>query len=255
MKHLLLTLTCLLFLIGACKKDDNSSTTSGYSIGSPLVAPTCLVTSVSFSFGKTMVSYDSQKRIVRQSLNQDTFLTVYSYTGNTIIATSSFINEDGYTNSERNTHYLNTNGYIDSTITEGRSSVTVNIYNSQGYRLRELYKTSSGNITSGRSYEYSGGNLIRTYDLTVDWETGTITDSTLSTTYTYYTDKPTKMGDFASWLNRTGKGNKHLVKTEQYDGETYNYTYAWGPNNLPASVTVEGLSIGSASYSYIWKCY
>ncbi len=264
MKYSILYFACMVLFIGACKKeaDDSPTPGSGNSISYRLTAPTCLLTKMSFPNGgvsypngETIYSYDSLKRIVRQSQYHDSSIITYSYIGNTILQTATRTNEDGNTTTYRSTHYLNASGFIDSTRGEKSAYTSIYNYNDQGYLILHMYKNPTSSTYSGRSYEYSDGDLIRVYDLIFDSQTGTITNTTLSMSYTYYTDKPCKMGEFRSWVGRIGRGNSHAVKTEQYRDNIDTHTYEWGANNLPVQESINRLSQDTILRSYTWQCY
>jgi hypothetical protein len=241
MKYILLKLTAIFVLISACKKEDDGSPTSGSAIGVSyfITAPACLIVSGSSPFGEVSVSYDSQKRIVRQSQNQDTFVTTYNYNGQTILETDTRKYEDGSTEINRKTHYLNVGGLIDSTREEGSSYTRVYIYNSRGQLIRQLNRDLMGYVSWGTSYQYLGGNRESAYQLSFDWQTGMATDSSLSETYTYYTDKPGKLEEWGAWIERTGKGNANELKSIQHGSETQTYSYVWGANGLPTQITLK----------------
>jgi hypothetical protein len=239
----------ILLLLGSCKKEEDGNAV-GSSIGYVLKTPSCLISSVNSISLVTHATYDSEKRIIRLSRNQDTLLTQYSYSGNKMLMTTSRIFRDGSTESSRTTYYLNNSGFIDSTIEEGSLFVTVYKYNAQGNLVRELEKNEQGLYYTGRSYQYINGNKVSEYSLRTDLFTGASTDSTLLATHTYYSNIPGKIDEWQSWVYRRGKGSVNALKTSKYGEYVYSYEYTLGTNSYPSQVRINDFPS-----SFIgWKC-
>lgn len=256
MKTIYVCLFALLVVLAACKKDDgddpttSSSTSSMYSVK----APSCLITHANVYSIDFYFSYDNQKRLIRQSAVNDSLVVSYTYIGNTIRETSTLINDDGSTSTYSSLWYLNTAGWVDSAIQEdlGGAYTTLYQYNSTGYLIRKLSRSPEGEVRPVAGYQYSGGNRIASYRINTDWE-GTVTDSVIDETYTYYSNIKGSTEEWGAWVNRTGRGNANEIKTIQNDNSVDTRIITMGANNLPSKIDVTSGS-NTNSLALSWKC-
>jgi hypothetical protein len=255
MKHLLWYGIGVLFLISACKKDeDDAPKQMGDTANYYLVAPACLATHIQGSFGKIDLSYDNQKRLIRLYRDLDSSTTTFTYLTNTIIETTVYRYGNGDSNTVQALHHLNANGFIDSTSYSDRNTITLYTYTKQGYLIRRLFRNVEGLIYSGQRYEYSGGDLTQVYELNINPSTGETKDGELLYTYEYYSTRGTISG-FNSWIHRTGRGNTHELKAEHYQYQISTYTYSWDSNGLPTRLTYTPPSEVPYTSSFTWICY
>jgi hypothetical protein len=243
----------MLMVVSACKKEDDNTPGTGTGGGGSsysLRAPSCLITSGATLFGNVFFSYDSQKRIITQSQNNDSSVTTYTYSGNTILETSNEIQSDGSIDTYTSRHHLNASGFIDSTYEEAFSNYTLYEYNSQGYLMRKFSKGLAGMPYSGYSYQYVNGNKISEYSFSFNWQTGAIEDSTLSISYTYYPDLNGKLEEWEAWTTRLGRASVKAIKTIDYGSKTDSYSYSLDAKGNPIQLKVDGETAALIG----WEC-
>ncbi len=261
MKYSLIYLTCIAFLLGACKKENGTSDDTTPDPNAPaytITAPACLIETDSSSSLWGRNYYDSQKRLVMRCAHltysqHDSSIETYTYHNNTITEVSRTITKNGSETVKTCIHYLNSMGLIDSSVGEFFSPSTTSIhyvYNNAGYLVRSLYYSGAVPGT-GNSFLYTGGNRTATYHLNFDGETGMLMDSSLGNTFTYYSDLPGKIDASWAWTSRTGRANmkarKDVLDNSGNIVITYSYTIE---NGLPA---VRPATYGGNTY-YTWKC-
>jgi hypothetical protein len=243
----------MFMVVSACKKEDDSTPGTGTGGGGSsysLRAPSCLITSASTLFGDVYCSYDSQKRIIRQSQNNDSSVTTYTYSGNIILETSTEIQAVGSIETYTSRHHLNPSGFIDSTYVEAYSYITLYEYNTQGYLVRRLNKSLSGIVSSGTSYQYFNGNKTSEYQLIYNWQTGALEDSTLSVSYTYYPNLNGKLEEWEAWTTRLGRASVNAVKTIGYGSDTDSYSYSLDAKGNPIQLEINGQTTALIG----WEC-
>lgn len=251
MKSTVISILSIFLLVSSCKKDeDTPSGTTGGGSNFRLTAPFCVISSGKSVFGNTTITYDSQKRIVLQSQNNDSIMTSFAYVGNTIIETTNEKLEDGSIEITTSKHYLNTAGFIDSTVNESFSSTIYYQYNSQGYLLRTFSKSQSGNILGGTSYQYANGNKMAEYALSFDWQTGAVKDSMLTVSFSYYPTIIGKMEELEAWTTRLGRASNNAVKTISYGSDTDTYTYILDSRGNPTKIEINGVTVVELT----WEC-
>lgn len=220
------------FVQMSCSKDSTSSTTST----TPTV-DNCLVTKITdqATTESTTITYDANKRMI-SSLNDSMGktmaynLTWTDTTTGTIEVVSNgtattggifYVNKSGYPT--RVSLGIATNGYI-----------VQNTYNSDGTAKTTEITLNLDAQTSYKfttTYEYSGGNLVKT--TTTNSVNPTASDIT---EFTYYTDKldnraKSKAKNIFN-LDEPGIGSKNLVKTKVSGGVTTTYTYSIADNKV-----------------------
>lgn len=182
----------------SCKKSDDSIVPPG---GANTVSKIKTWTSNS---GTATYIYDAEGRLI-EAVRSTGGKTTYEYLSGQVIQkqfNSSGVNDFSY-------HYeLGPEGLVFKETRPATPSFSAsNIYNSS----RQLLKSANNfaGQSNARDYFYSNGNCdsIR-LSTNGNWINTLIK--------TYYTDKPNSIGYDAEGLSFFGKGNKNLVKTEQY---------------------------------------
>ena len=188
MKKTLLAATFFAFLLfAACKKDNDTPSTSSASLPKTYTED---IRSTGFNSLTTYnLTYDGDNRITSMTAIPEPAIVkfVYNYSSNNLLTM------DLYNSNALSIHeilWLNSSGTLDSTFQ----------YNDTNDSSTEKYIYNSGKqILQIRNYNYSSGGseLDHTTDYIYDNLGNAITESTSngsSTNYTYYTDLPNTLG-------------------------------------------------------------
>lgn len=237
----------------SCKKDTQDDGTSGAAVYT-LAAPKCLLMSTAASENgdewNMVYRYDAQKRISSITETGGKYKEEFTYSGNTMIEEVTSIKSSGEESKTIFRFELNVMGFIAKVMQEDSSSASY-IYNSQGYLIRRLVHGKSGEILFGSSYQYANGNRIASYDLDFDMMTGAVIDSSLGTTYTYYTNLPGKIDEAEAWISRYGRANKNELKSVAYKTSTQEFDYTIGSNDMPSAYQIVG---SPQKMKLTWTC-
>jgi hypothetical protein len=235
----LLALGTGLFLSPACSKKN-------------AVVPNCKIISASTvsagNTSNTSFSYDNdgQVSIIQNTTGSATTTSVYTYSVNLILITTS----NSGPVSEVDTIRLNNSGQIiyhyAKYFVNNEITIRTYTYNSDGQVLTQAFTDNNGQVVTG-TYTYSGGDLT------------TISNGnpTQNTTYTYFTDKPFQNGDVLQFSQLISTGgvqyikNVHLVKSIQQGTNFENFNYNFDSGGKITSVTLTtGSTIETISYQY-----
>lgn len=260
-----ISITCVLliaWLFSGCKKDIDSNEGGGSNTGAinfTLTAPSCLVTKLTMlpDDETVFVEYDNQKRVIKVYQEAPGIgVTNYTYIGNTINEYS----KDQEGNISNSIHTMNSSGLIVHSLTDRRATGGDRdernyTYNNDGYLIREITKSiSSSNDTFyyGRSYAYDNGNKTKSFRLIFD-SNRQVYDSAQESVYEYYTDKPSRYGAFSAWVERTGRPDKHELKSESSTFFNISYEYTYGQDGFP--IKVKQTMLGSSrEFLLTWRC-
>lgn len=244
-KQLLIILATASALVFSCKKDDENKTST--TTNPPVTSSCSLATSMENDTGYTAFTYNTDGTIARfviKNQSSDTSKIDLTYANNIVSASVN--------GNILNTYYLNNKGNADSIVLDLSGLVhmaTYNTYDANGYltEQNESIDFFGTNITTTRTYTYSGGNLSKT--------TEESNGKTTVTTYEYYTDKANKLA--ASNLDALfiGKANANLVKTETVDGVLSNtYTYEFDSKGNPTKRTGTDANGVKDVFVFNWTC-
>lgn len=254
-------LLLLLASIIGCKKEDTDGAGGGNNTGAVLTPPSCLPTKINNpEIGEILFTYDNSKRIIKESRQHDSSISTYIYSGNVMLEISNDINTDGSINIDTNTHYLNSSGFIEKTVSGDPASSYLRevfyTYNAFGYLVREITKNTNGSFvyySYGLAYSYENGNRTKSWDLNLNSQTGEATDSSIIQTATY-TDLPGKISHIDSWIDRLGMPNKNDPKSMSYGTETVQFAYTIGTNGYPSKMTQTNLKGQKMEFDLYWIC-
>lgn len=252
----------------SCEKEDTNPTGTGGTSGIhyALSPPSCLISEMVAPSLPAQVTfkYDAQKRLIQANADLDEDeRTEYSYSGYTMTETRYSTGINGTPNIEVIVHNLNFAGLIEKTVEDDRSKggslhETFYYYNSGGYLMREINKTTydasgSSIYYFGMSHEYSGGDRMKSYSLSVNNQ-GEVTDSLLQLTYSYYMNRTGQIEAWNAWTERTGRGSTHELKEEATpSGSVVKFEYTNGTNGYPVKLkqTYNGSTM---DVDISWKC-
>jgi hypothetical protein len=234
MKKLFLMAVLITAVLASCKKDSTP-------------APICkiiTVTPVSSDVGAPTynISYNSEGKLSSSFNSSSGYVTTYSYSGNTVIATST----EGGVFGSKDIITLNANGLasnVKAEYNEAGTSWDNTLYEYSGTELIKRTVTSSaGGPADVTTYVWSGGNL---------------TDIIGSTNFTlsYYTDKPAQTGDYFSLLQLQNGYEvyrvKNAVKSFLVGTTIISYSYSFGTDGKIASIAITtGTTTSTDDYQY-----
>jgi hypothetical protein len=230
MNKLFLMAVLITAVLVSCKKDSTP-------------ALTCRIITVTLATdGETTYnfSYNSEGKL--SSSSSGTSVTTYSYSGNTVIASTT----SGGVFQSKEIITLDANGLASNVKTEYNETGTswYNIlYEYSGTELIKSTQTSSaGGTADVTTYVWSGGNLTDIISFT-------------NITLSYYTDKPAQTGDYFSLLQLEEGYEvyrvKNAVKSILVGSDIVSYSYSFDTDGKIASITyTEGTYTDTDDYQY-----
>lgn len=255
MKNLLYATILIGLLFTSCKKDDDDNTPAA-TVPYTLSAPQCLLSKVTVNqdgdISTSVYQYDGQKRVISVTTPGSVNKVITTYKTGMMIDEETSENVNGDIVTTVTTHHLNNMGFVSRTINDD-SSQTLYTYNNQGYLIREIQKSQYGDYSYGASYQYSQGNMVTSYSLSLDFATGEVKDSSLSATYYYYENLPGKIEEMNAWFERLGRGSKNELKSIEGGFATSAYNYTIGSNGMPSSLKLTYI-FGEISLDMEWRC-
>ncbi|MDP1725190.1 MAG: hypothetical protein Q8M15_00295 [Bacteroidota bacterium] len=176
----------------------------------------------------------------------DTSVTDYIYTGNVI----ALKNLSG---AVFNRYYINSNGYIDSSVSNNQGYYMKYTYSyyPDGYLSQSINQGYFGTFEffSDSRYFYQNGNLVRSVSYQ---ESG----DSVEFTYDYFTDQKNHFGKSIEIQQMTGKQSKNLLKSITRNiGFSYKYTYQYNADQLPFKKIQVNANNDTITTLYNWTCY
>ncbi len=228
MKKQLLFITAVLSLVFcfSCKKENTTNTP-----GNP-AANNVKVKTQTGNWGTTTYTYDGNGRVTLEQNSSGSKVT-YDYQNGMVIKKQY---NTGGVNDFTAQFEVGANGLIiKETHPNSPTYVSISVYNNDQEIVKRTI-TQNG-VTDAFDYFYSNGNCDSVRNSSNgNWNSTEV--------YTYFTDKLNSLDNNAYGLPYFGKGNKNLVKTEQwfYSGgqstSLYNYSYEWDGNGMVSKETV-----------------
>lgn len=219
-----------MFLFTSCKKDNG-----------PEVA--CNIITATPTSGDVLnFTYNADGRVA--SHTRGNFATTFSYSGNTIIANSTY--NGGFDTKSIIT--IGSNGFASNVKTEGNISGTDwsnNAYDYSGNQLVKQTGTSSQNAKSAvTTLTWSGGDIVA---INTDGKVSTIE---------YYSNIPAQEGDYMDIIQKsTGYRlykTKHAMRSILNGNSITNVEYAFEDGRISNIIFKDGST--TTSYGYQWQC-
>ena len=264
MKNKLFTALILMFLISSCEKSEDKIDNN------PVPQKGCFLNTVVSGTDKTVYTYDAENRVIKIESFEANVLEYYetfAYT-NTNVTVKYFEGNgtaDGQQVAEmqngRITKSVNTGTYPNNGFTYTYTDTYIYEYNSAGFLIKtngefkestNKPNTPATTSTETKIFTYQNDNLTQT----VDNDLSSTSNSTVTNTYEYYTDKDNvtnmgyEIGDYDDdYVFLFGKQSKNLIKKVSYverdiiNGVTYNYsgnsayTFDYDANGKPNKAT------------------
>jgi hypothetical protein len=237
--HLILMLS-VAFLVVSCTKDKTTT---------PTTTPekTCLVQKIVYSDGRSdAFTFDSQNRLIKTVIAQDTMMSQMdmSYNGNIVTTSISGL--------PFSLTYLNAKGFADSVVSSFQGFIetkTVNTFNSSGLLISQSTKgiQFGSPVNDLFTFEYVGENKSK--------QTFTDGTNTFTTVYEYYLDKKnnSKKSQVAQYFENA---NANLVKKATTNlGDITNYTYEFNSDGLETKrIATGGTPSQTFTSVYTWSC-
>jgi hypothetical protein len=229
MIRLFVALSLLVTLTPSCGKKGSSSSSA---------CQLLTVTDSSSSNTVYNITYNNSGQIsslVATGLNA--FQAEYAYAGNVAIAS---VSNSGGPVSRIDTTTLNSDGYIQSVVSYYPSTqdiaTTTYTYGANDQVLKSIYQDGSSPAVT-TTYTFTNGNLT------------SLTNGTITMSYTYYTNMPYQEGDVLQVSQLVGGGfpyikNVNLCQGYTNSSGTVNFTYSFDSNgkiNRAASTVQESL--------------
>jgi hypothetical protein len=260
-----LTITLLLLLISSsCKKDNNTAQTSADEPSYYLTSPPCLLLSKSDSSAVyETYEYDNLNRIIRMSSNADSNVFTYAYQDNKIVITQKSLLKDGTQSVLSSSEYLNKSGFVEKIEVLAGTTIdeTTLYYDKEGYLTRAINKRTDASknpavfFYEGYSYQYQGGNQVKSFIIRMD-NNGSIIDSSVYMINTFYEDSPGKYEQWKTWTSRRGRANRNEIKSTgyQYSPQLQSFSYQYDTTGLPESVQVSTYNQVRGTLKLKWRC-
>lgn len=228
------------FLVVSCTKDKTTT---------PTTTPekTCLVQKIVYSDGRSdAFTFDSQNRLIKRVVTQDTMMsqTDLSYNGKVVTTSISGM--------PFSLTYLNAKGFADSVVSSFQGFIdtkTVNTFNGSGLLISQSIKgTQFGQeVDNLFTFEYVGENVSK--------QTYTDGTNTFTTVYEYYLDKKnnSKKSQEAQIFENA---NANLVKKATTNsGDITNYSYEFNSDGIETKrITSSGTPSQTITGVYTWSC-
>jgi hypothetical protein len=234
MNKLFLMAVLITAVLASCKKDSTPAPICRIITVSPVSSD---VGAPTYNF-----SYNSEGKLSSRSNSSSGSVTTYSYSGNTVIATST----NGGVFQSKKIITLNANGLASNVKAEYNETGTSwdnTLYEYSGTELIKSTQTSSaGDPADVTTYVWSGGNL-------------TDKIGSYTVTFSYYTDKPAQTGDDFSLVQLENGYEvyrlKNAVKSYLVGSTIVSYSYSFDTDGKIASIAITtGTTTSTDDYQY-----
>ena len=209
------------------------SNISGNSNGSPL---------------NISISYNPKGTIAKANINSGGSVTISDYTyRNGIVIVNNKSSSGGFLGYD--SLLLNSFGkpyYLLSVDGFGDTTISVYSYNSEGEMIASMDSYSDGDPSDSKTYQYSNGNLVSTWD------------GSDSSYFQYYTNQSWQQGDAlnfeAQFLGAPLIANTNLIKSITTRSGVQSYVYTFDPNGKITGLSSTDTNGSPAQISYQYQC-
>jgi hypothetical protein len=228
---------CIMVLAPFCSKKNAAA------------VPNCQIITIVDSYNSTNTTYNltygnnGKISTIQNTSATSPFTEVFTYANNVILvsktgAGSVFISSDS--NAVNSAGLITYSQQIDAT-----ADTTINTYTYDGNNdlLKSTTQTNGGAITTN-TFQYTNGDLTSS------------SDGTTTTTYTYYTDKPSQNGDYIHVFQLFNYGGQaiqsaHLIASLQSGSSIDNFNYSFDSSGKITSLTAtSGSTVETISFQY-----